>query len=237
MSRWCDVTCDPNSQEAIGYRARTLKQAWRAPIVDRTAHLVELARGQKVLDIGIVDHFVKDPTGSAYWLHGHIARAAAFCLGIDVLRDGIAALRARHYNVAVCDITRDHLTDSFDLIIAGEVIEHLGHMESLFAFAAQHINPGGRLVFTSPNPFYLTRFAMHVANRMRESVDHVGFVFPSGVAELAERQGFVLDAYRGIRLPPRTIGKILIRTLNRLAWNQDALCESYVYECVPAELP
>jgi SAM-dependent methyltransferase len=235
MSRWCELTCDPNSPEAISYRSRTLKLAWRAPIVDRTKYLVDLCRARKVLDIGVVDHFAKDPTGNAYWLHGHIAGAAAYCLGIDVLADGIAALRARHYNVAVCDITTDRLDDSFDVLIAGEVIEHLGHMESLFAFAAAHINPGGRLVFTSPNAFYLTRFAQAIANRMRESVDHVGFVFPSGVAELAERQGFVLSAYRGIRLPPRCIGKILIKTLNTLSWNQDALCESYLYECVPVQ--
>ena len=231
MLRWQDYSIDPNSKVSLAYRREALQKAWRPPIVDRTQYLVNLANGKRVLDIGVVDHFVGD-TLSGKWLHHHIAQSASYCLGIDILAEQIAKLKEKQYNVAVCDIMKDQLSERFDVIIAGEVIEHLGSAQQLVSFAYQHLTRGGRFAFTSPNPFFLTRFVKYLLNRGGESVDHVGFVFPSGVAELASRQNMILQSYRGIRLPPKWRGKLLIKFLDWKGWSQDVLCESFVYECI-----
>jgi len=72
-------------------------------------------------------------------------------LGVDVLQEGIEALRRDGFNAQVCDITRDVIEGQFDVIVAGEVIEHLGSPEAVFRLGQRNLNCGGRLVLTTPN--------------------------------------------------------------------------------------
>jgi SAM-dependent methyltransferase len=233
---WSAISPNPNLPELLDFRASTLDKARCEPVRDRVEYLCGMARGKRVLDIGVVNHMAstaEDPD----WLHGRVTAVADYCFGIDVVADGIRSLRERGFNVAVCDITSkdvQSIAESFDLIICGELIEHLGNPSALFEAARRLLLPGGRLVLTTPNPFYLGRLLRHLFNASRENVDHVTMLFPSGIAEFADRAGLGLRKYRGVYPQALTVKRKLLlpfKWIVRGTMNDEAACESLIYEC------
>jgi hypothetical protein len=97
-------------------------------------------------------------------------------------------------------------------VIAGEVLEHLNSPIDLFHFASQMLHPGGILVLTTPNPFEPIRARRGARRETWESVDHVAYYPPTGVAELAERAGMRLTTATTVGLPSRGM---LRRTIKR----------------------
>jgi SAM-dependent methyltransferase len=239
MKHWTEVNWQPNAPVVKEMRRRHLAAARRPPCADRVGHILDLARGKRVLDVGVVDH-VATAFRSPDWLHGKIAKVAGSCVGVDVLRTGIQELQQAGYDVRYCDITRDVPEGGpFDVIICGEVIEHLGNPTGLFETAREVLAPGGRLVITTPNPYFVGRALRHLLGHDEESVDHVALLFPSGIAELASRAGLHLDAYRGVLSAAGTKGRqSLLRLLRAgtIVLTEDAICSTLMYECVkPAQ--
>jgi 2-polyprenyl-3-methyl-5-hydroxy-6-metoxy-1,4-benzoquinol methylase len=190
IQRWPDVSDDPNSPQARAFRAATLKAAHRPPVASKVAYLQELARGKRVLDIGVVDHTL-DNQEKPQWLHRAIASAASYCLGVDILAEPVKTLRAAGFNVRVCDVTKDPIGEQFDVMICGDVIEHLGNPSGLFEAARRHLAPGGRLVISTPNPFCLFRVKETLRSRSYENVDHVSFLFPPASPNWPSARGCV----------------------------------------------
>ena len=136
----------------------------------------------------------------------------------------------RGYDVLVGDITRPPSGElcrrgPFDVVVAGELIEHLDTPVALFCFAAPLLAPGGELVLTTPNPYALHRIRAGWDRVVWENTDHVAYLFPSGIVELAERCGMELGWYGNVRgtefEPPATIWpsarRRLMRTVRRSA--------------------
>lgn len=232
---WTGTSPDPNSETARDYRRRVLSAAWREPVENRIAYISGLVAGKRVLDVGVVDHAI-GRREKERWLHGAVANRAASCLGVDVLPEAIAALQARGYNVLLRDVTAEPLDEVFDIIVCGEVIEHLGHPAGLFKAAGKMLASGGRLVLTTPNPYYIGHVRNSFHGVFDESVDHVTLLTPSGIAELAEREGMSLDAYRG------AIGRRLQKWRGRMRYDwvkrryggpaTDRFSRTMIYECV-----
>lgn len=235
--RWLDVTSDPNSDVVLDFRRRTLSAARCAPVADRADYLVEIARGKKVLDVGVAGHQASTRDQES-WLHRKICRSAATCLGIDVLADEIEQLQADGFNVRHADITKDSIDETFDVIICGEVIEHLGEPAALFRAAKKLLLPGGLIALTTPNPYYLPRVRAQLRGRFTESVDHTALLGPSHIAELAEREGMRLKSYRGVLTPKEQarslLGKVTIALrplLTGVLLDAEAFCYTIIYEC------
>lgn len=193
--RWSDVASDPNDARVLARRAETLRAAWREPIKDRTAFLVERCVGRSVLDIGCVAH---DPARmqSPAWLHGRLAAVASACIGVDVIDDGVQAMRELGYHAIVHDLNLgfEPLADfcPFDVIVAGEVIEHVEALDMLFKVAQTLLAERGQLILTTPNPYAPGRVHSGQRGVVWENVDHILYAFPSGIAELAERHDLLL---------------------------------------------
>lgn len=196
--RWTDYSLDPNSAEAVGYRRRQLAAAWSADVGERIDFFRAHVAGQRVLDIGCVNHewsTMADPR----WLHRHIAEASQECLGVDILPDGVTAMRKAGFEAVALDINKGpnatvRAMMPFDVVTAGELIEHLPSPQVLFDFAAQVLKPGGHLVLSTPNPFTLGRMRAGQTRTVWENVDHVAYFFPAGIAELADRSGMALTS-------------------------------------------
>ncbi len=193
--RWSDVAGDPNDPRVLVRRARTLRAAWREPVEDRVAFIVSRCRGKRVLDIGCVAHDIERMT-SPEWLHGQVVEAASTCLGVDVLPEGVDFMREAGYDVVHHDLSSGPgpVADAgpFDVIVAGELIEHVPSVDMLFASASELLAADGQLIITTPNPWAPHRVTAGQRGDCWENVDHILFAFPSGLAELAERHGLVL---------------------------------------------
>jgi hypothetical protein len=67
LKRWHDFSNDPNTPEVLAARRDALKSA-RADIVeDRITYLCNLVRGRRILDIGVVEHFL-DARANFGWI-------------------------------------------------------------------------------------------------------------------------------------------------------------------------
>lgn len=216
--RWTDVADDPNSPTVIVSRADVLRASWRPAIDDRTEFLVDRCRGRRVLDVGCVAHDV-ERMKSPEWLHQHLAQVAATCLGLDVVESGVAAMNDAGYNVVLHDATQGPgpLSDMepFDVIVAGELIEHVGSVDMLFELASQLLSTDGALIISTPNPWAPHRVRAGQLGLVWENVDHILYAFPSGIAELAERHGLVLAEASTTQPPRRSIGIETLKHMRR----------------------
>lgn len=217
ITGWKSQHWDPNSPSVVKARAVDLENAHRPMIEDRTARLVALAQGRSVLDIGVVEHGIASEANSR-WLHAHLRRAAERCVGLDILEADVAELSDRGYDVRVHDLTSTPYGERFDLVVAGELIEHLGNPEGFLRHAAASVAAGGRMVVTTPNPYQVHRAVKFFRGGFPDSVDHVSSFTPSQMAELAGRAGLSLDAWYGVKLPDLKGAKNrLASVLRRLA--------------------
>jgi ubiquinone/menaquinone biosynthesis C-methylase UbiE len=76
------------------------------------------------------------------------------CSGIDIDREHLAIALDRGVEARFCDLNRDSLpfTDAtFDLIFAGEVIEHLVDTDFFLTELHRCLRPGGVVLITTPN--------------------------------------------------------------------------------------
>jgi SAM-dependent methyltransferase len=148
----------------------------------------ELARGKNVLDLGCADHYAEADKLDT-WLHRHIARSANSILGVDILEEEVADFRKRGYNMISGDAVSCSLDRKFDLVIAGELIEHVGNPGGLVANMARHLNENGRLVITTPHAFFLQSIVAFWMGLSRKLIhpQHVGWFCRHTLRALIER--------------------------------------------------
>src|SRR5216683_6823005 len=120
----------------------------------RTDEILHWVKGPKVLDVGCTSHTLE--VGSPHWLHGRLREMFPSVAGIDVSTKNVETLRGHGFgNVYVQSAECFNLSEKFDTIVAGELIEHLANPGLFLQQACAHLKPGGRLVLTTPNAFSL----------------------------------------------------------------------------------
>ncbi len=121
---------------------------------DRIHALASLGVGKRVLNVGCAGAKPQGRlTEDALYRHIRIARASASCLGVDLDRQGVAELEHRGYKAVVADASTCQLGMRFEVIVAGEVIEHLPNPDTFLRNMARHLQPNGTLALSTPNPF------------------------------------------------------------------------------------
>jgi len=217
---WRGVSEDPNSSEAHVERQRQLDAAWAAPPADRVEFIQERCRGRRVLDLGCAGQATR--LDSPDWFHRKVLDVARSCVGADYERAEVERLKEAGFDVVFADVSAGpgELADRepFDVVVAGELIEHLPAPQSLLSFAAEVLVPGGSLIITTPNPYALRRVTPIRSRTNRDNVDHVVALFPSGMAEMADREGFRLAVSTTTRVPPRR--EELWRTVKGELWHR-----------------
>lgn len=188
------------------YRNRQLARAASTFRASRIGVVRHYASGKKVLDVGCVSHnFSVQSGGKGAWLHAHVVEAAAECVGADYDLAGVKEMNAAGYDVVHVDIGGD-LTPilergPFDVVVAGELIEHLPAPQQLLSAAREVLRPKGKLVITTPNPYAPHRVRAGMRGVTWENVDHVQYLFPSGIAEMADRAGMRLTRFGTVGAP------------------------------------
>ena len=157
--------------------------------------LSQFVQGKTVLDVGCVDHSASVERED-HWLHKHLARSARFILGLDILESDAAELRRRGYEVVCGDAITVSLNQTFDVVVAGEIIEHIGDPAAFVSNMARHLNEQGRLVMTTPHVFFFLHFLESVFSsaEMRWNHQHVSWYCPFTLENLLRRNNLEVES-------------------------------------------
>jgi hypothetical protein len=167
--------------------------------VDRIAYIAHACAGQRVLDLGAMDETAwTAKRGHGNWLHEEIGRSALRVDGIDnsvmVPAEGLATgTNAVIRRGDVTDPARllAALEDCPDVVVAGELIEHLENpLQFLKRFAATGRLSGKTLIISTPNATALHNFLIGLLRRESTHHDHLCILSYKTLATLCTRAGF-----------------------------------------------
>ena len=151
--------------------------------------ILELVQGRDVLDVGCIGGpGVVDLEQTS---HGRLAKAARSLLGIDVAASEIERRQEQGCDVVVADAESFHLGRKFDVIIAADLIEHLGNSGAFLERAGEHLRPGGLLCIVTPNALSLNNALKSLAGlRVRVNAEHTCWYDRTTLRQLLARYGF-----------------------------------------------
>lgn len=169
-----------------------LEYRLKFPPVDKINFIVSRCRGKRVLDLGCVQHSFKWATNDQNWLHKKISNVASYILGIDYLKSDIKELKKLGFNIICADVTKPlYLKRKYDVIVAGDLIEHLVNFEGFFNNLKNFLSTDGEILIVTPNPFYINRyFYTAFKNSIVVNPEHTCWIDQITLNQLAERFGF-----------------------------------------------
>jgi len=159
--------------------------------VFRAETILSYCDDKEVLDIGCVEHNI-DRTRADEWVHGRIKRAAKKVIGIDYLAEEVNKLKEAGYEVVCADATKPfHIGEQFDVIVVGNLIEHLSDFPGFFSNVTEHLKENGVVLVSTANPFYMEQyFYSAFKNEIMINPEHTCWLDPVALDQLAGRFGF-----------------------------------------------
>lgn len=126
-----------NSEIAFGYNFNESRMKKCLNIMDR------IPPGE-FLDLGATQGGLIERMMGGGWI----------ACGVDINPENVAACTAKGLDVRLCDLSVDALpfeNERFELIFAGEIIEHLVDTDKFLQDLARCLKPNGSLIITTPN--------------------------------------------------------------------------------------
>ncbi len=123
-------------------------------------------------------------------MHGLLREQVPDLVGIDINEGTIRELQAQDFNVRLADAQNFDLGRTFDTVFAGELIEHLGNVEGFLSSARRHLGPGGQLVLTTPNAFYVGNFVYRWGGHGQVHPEHTCWFCEDTLRTVIERSDF-----------------------------------------------
>jgi SAM-dependent methyltransferase len=164
--------------------------------------LTRFAAQKRVLHLGAVGCTLGSTQAkvdaAASSVHAFLTRIST-CVGIDLDREAVAGLTEAGVfdNLIAADVqtlSRDQIPlPTIDVIVAGDVIEHLSNPGAMLDSMRRLSDEGTKLVITTPNALGLPNFMRYGMNRFRDSPDHVCSFSYMNLESLLGRHGWVVE--------------------------------------------
>jgi SAM-dependent methyltransferase len=191
----------------------------RASLVDRIDLVGSLVRGRRVIDLGFVDEgemAAKRSRGT--WLHEIVRSEARECVGVDADEAGVSRARRLGFEAHFADVQDAAAVaalglDPAEVVLAGELLEHLDLPGDFLDSVKLLVAPGGRLVVTTPNAHALSNFIGALAGRELVNPDHVAWLSWRTLQTLLVRHGWRLELLAYYRFPRVESGPRVARVL------------------------
>jgi 2-polyprenyl-3-methyl-5-hydroxy-6-metoxy-1,4-benzoquinol methylase len=122
------------------------------------------------------------------------------CTGVDNDQETVNQLKDADVfnNIVVGDVQRlEELPiapESFDVIVAGDIIEHISNPGKMLDGIHRLLKSNGALIISTPNSFGLPGFVRYVVGDFHEGRQHVLSFNAITLAQFLERHGYMLDA-------------------------------------------
>jgi len=157
-------------------------------VEDRFDVIRRYVEHKEVLDCGCVG----GGPGAEDWLHGRLVEVSKRVVGVDIQKEGVERLRKLGYEVVWGDVTTMNLGEKFDVIVAGELIEHLPNQGLFLENMKRHLKRRGVLVLTTPNALAFPTYLVVYLRRQRQNCleEHICLHTANTIKVLARKHGF-----------------------------------------------
>jgi SAM-dependent methyltransferase len=166
---------------------------------DREQMLAEFAAGRRVVHVGFVDEGrMEDKLEHGRWLHERLRETASSLVGLDVSEEGVRWARERGLEAHAVDAQSPEAVAALGLepgevVIAGEVIEHLDAPGPFLRAMHSLLEPDGVLVLTTPNAYRVLNFLSPATGVELIHPDHTAWHSPHTLRNLLERNGWQVE--------------------------------------------
>lgn len=167
----------------------------------RIGHVLDILKplisGRKLLDIGCIGHDLDFRRGNGTFYFDRFQKIARYARGIDILDTAVQKARAMGYNVVKGDAETYRDDTGYDVVFAGELVEHLSNPGRFFECCRENLGEDGLVVLTTPNTYSLARLTRVLFRRTNEppvNPEHTFYYTPLTLGELAGRHGFAVRA-------------------------------------------
>lgn len=174
-------------------------------LVQRVDLIKQICAGKKVLHLGCANYpYTQDSIDKEKLLHFELEKTVKELYGFDFDQPGIDILASHGtknlYRADLEKLDEVPLNETFDVIVAGEMIEHLNNVGLFLEGIKRFMNADTVLLLTTINAYCGMRFTwygLRGKGGMREPVhpDHVAYYSYSTLSVLLKRYSFSIDEF------------------------------------------
>lgn len=165
-------------------------------IMQRINLLKKYIENKEVLDIGCVDHSWRRYQKKD-WLHKKIKDYAKSLTGLDYLQEDVEKLNKLGYTILCANAENFELKKKFDVIFAGELIEHLNNVGLFLNSVKKHLRKNSLFILTTPNVFALGNIVRIVLEflgfKMKDNPEHTHWYDNQTLRQVLNRNGFEIE--------------------------------------------
>lgn len=198
-----------------------LESAKNAFFLKKKDWILDNVKGKSVLDLGVVDHDVERALkNDEKWLHGQIKTQASSLIGVDILEDAVSKLNEAKYNVICADATKIRLNERFDVVVCGDLIEHVHNPLDLLNTISYHLKDDGLALVSTPNALSVSRiFNIWADGFTGVNTEHVLWFCPQTMYQLVSRSDLFISNFSWLKTdyPATTTSKRWGRACNSLS--------------------
>lgn len=208
----------------------------RVTFVKRETYIINRISNRSVLHIGCADSpFTKSKFETGDLLHQKLADSAERLIGIDIDKRavdwlserGVADLfvaDARKIKSLIC--THDM---NVDVVVAGEVLEHLTNPESFLVAIHEELRKDTELLISVPNAFYIEGMIRVFFSYERVHPEHVAYYSYYTIKQLLERCGWAIKEIKPCLYEAKNFRTVLSQGLQLpLLWLAPHMAPGYV---------
>jgi SAM-dependent methyltransferase len=158
--------------------------------------VIPIVSGRSVLDVGSIGHSYHGRKGYKNWNFAVLQQHAARVKGLDMLVDEVALARADGFDIIAGNAETYLAPEPYEVVFAGDVIEHLSNPGLFLSCAHKNLRNGGRVVISTPNTYSLAKLVRVVLRRTNEppvNPEHTFYFTPQTLQQLLIRHGFSVD--------------------------------------------
>lgn len=196
---------------------RSYRRGEQMPLItdyqSRWEFILRRCTGKRVLHLGCIGETLGstndkvDSMDNMRSLHAKL-RLIATVTGIDHDQSGVQALRERGYNEIIygdAENLQNILNGQgvFDVILCGDLIEHLSNPGGMLDECKGYLSERGELIVSCPNSFSMLHFLLYIFGRFHESNDHVLSFSAFTLSNMLSRHGYIVsECYSCNNRPP-----------------------------------
>lgn len=169
-------------------------------VTGRIKPVLERCKGEKVLHLGCVDEgLTVERIKNGTLMHLQLMKVAKEVWGVDKNEEGIKLLQKEGIgNLILGDV--EHLDsikelqgESFDIILASEIIEHLNNPGLFLQSAKILFSPNTEMILTTPNAFRFTEMSYNLKGYEFVHPDHNYWFSWKTLSSLLIKNGYAIN--------------------------------------------